>query len=351
MLLQGLEMLQKNKHIIVPVLKFAFAFTIIFFMLRSGKLDLSLLGKSMKHGKEWSICILIMMTNVFISSLRWHKILKIEGKVNLSAIFMLKTTWIGSLFSSILPGIVSGDFIKLLYIKKKDPSFSKTFLILSVLIDRIFGLMALLFIMGLASLINYQELTAISDEVESLIHFNFLLFLGMLCFLGTIFFPSNWQRKLITFVSSLPLLSNILVKTLENFWLIGKHKKVVFQSLGYGLIIQILNIGAFWTIASPFFKMAPNMPIGHTIDLLTSYSFIPIGLISIAIPITPAGIGIGHVIFDKLFSFFSVTNGASLFNFYFISTVLVSLMGIIPYLLSGTKINHQQLEQDFGTAS
>ena len=54
----------------------------------------------------------------------------------------------------------------------------------------------------------------------------------------------------------------------------------------------------------------------------------------IAIPISPAGLGVGHAIFDILFRYFSVDNGASLFNLFFIVTIFLHLLGGIPYIFS-----------------
>ena len=55
---------------------------------------------------------------------------------------------------------------------------SKTFLLISTFLDRILGLIGMLTILGIVSLVNYQELISKSPAIEKMLHFNFLLFIG-----------------------------------------------------------------------------------------------------------------------------------------------------------------------------
>jgi hypothetical protein len=64
---------------------------------------------------------------------------------------------------------------------------------------------------------------------------------------------------------------------------------------------------------------------------------LPIGQIATALPISPAGLGVGHVAFKKLFTYFHHTNGATLFNNVWLIVVLTNLFGVIPFLLGQIK--------------
>ena len=97
------------------------------------------------------------------------------------------------------------------------------------------------------------------------------------------------------------------------------------------MLSQMLGITAFWILSAPYFSGNVHVPIKF------AFTFIPLGLVTVAIPITPSGLGVGHAAFDHLFGYFGVNNGASLFNFYFISVSLVNLFGIIPYIFSSYK--------------
>ena len=66
-----------------------------------------------------------------------------------------------------------------------------------------------------------------------------------------------------------------------------------------------------------------------------------------AIPIAPAGIGVGHAVFDTLFGLFGINNGASLFNIYLLAIVAESLTGAIPYLLTGGLVKNTKEKMEF----
>ena len=96
---------------------------------------------------------------------------------------------------------------------------------------------------------------------------------------------------------------------------------------------QTLNIFVFWFLTKPFFEV--GLPFQF------AFSFIPIGLIAVAVPISPAGLGVGHAIFQNLFSLVGIFNGASLFNLFFICNLFVNLLGIIPYLMVPKSKDHK----------
>jgi hypothetical protein len=305
--------------------------------MRSGSLDFSLIGKSLNYKLNWFIGLSLFVLNILGGTWRWKKIMEISVKEKISFFRYLKITWVGLLFNSVLPGAVSGDFIKLIYAKRLDRSLSKTFLIISVFMDRILGLMGLLAILGVSSIIFYEELATLSPKVAALLHLNFFIFFGMLLFLGLMFLPQKAQRPILLFSNSLPFIGKYVHKIFSQVWLVGGHKKVVFFGVAISTATQLSNIAAFWILTKAFYD-AP-LSLGH------SFAFIPIGLVSIAIPITPAGLGVGHYIFDTLFRYFGVSQGASLFNFYFLGTIITNCFGLIPYLTMGQKFSEDELKE------
>lgn len=301
------------------------AITIIYWLFQSGKIDFSLITKSFKFKTAWALSFSLVLGTIFLSTLRWKLLLEIKAKRKIAFISILKVQWIGLLFSSILPGAVTGDVIKLLYAKDLDDKFSKTFLLTSVLMDRVIGLLGLISLLGFSSILFYSEL-AQKPAVKELIHFNFILFLFIICFILGIFLPTKTQDQILKKTDQIPILGKQITKTLMQFWLLGSNKKLIFATIFISMIAQTFNIFAFWNLASNFFD--------HPVPIKYAFTFIPVGLISVAIPITPSGLGVGHMVFDKLFSFFNISKGASLFNFFFILSVSSYLLGIFPYLFS-----------------
>ena len=318
------------------LLKLILALGIIYWLLTSGKLDFSLIGQSFTKGYGWAICLLFIVTQDIISGIRWRWLLLVNSKQNFPLISMIKVTWIGLFFNSFLPGAVTGDFIKLLYIRDLDKNISKTFLVTSVLMDRILGLMGLLIILGLSSLFYYDEIVSLSPQMKNLIHFNLVLFLGAIGFIVFLFIPRKVQEKVLSLVEGIPFLGAKIHKTLTSVWMIGDNKTVLFKCISISIFLQGMNAFAFYMISSPFY--GAEMPFQYIVSL------IPIGFIGVALPLSPAGLGVGHYIFDQLFSFVNIKGGANFFNLYFVAVVFINSFGILPYLLGNRKHSLQEAE-------
>lgn len=315
---------------IKTVLKFIFAFGLIFYLMKSGKISFALFEKTLDRPMIVIISIIIFIVNLALAAYRWLSMVRLKTQRKIPFFAIMKLNWIGNFFSTILPGAVTGDLVKIVYARKFDPELTKTYLITSVFFDRILGLCGLILLMGLSTLSYYNQLINLSDNMKRLIHFNSLFFIGMILFLISIFLPAKIQDKLLALSNKLPLLGQHVSQTLSQIWHIGCQKKMIIKLIFLSMFIQILNVFAFWILTNSFIQYQEN----HTLIMKFTHAFIffPIGLISTVIPITPGGLGIGHLLFDKLFANFQVINGADLFNIYFILTVMVNLLGVIPYL-------------------
>ena len=107
--------------------------------------------------------------------------------------------------------------------------------------------------------------------------------------------------------------------------LVGIKKKLL-KAVALSLLVQFFGVVIFWCLINPF--------IGGQMDFVQALAFIPLGLMTLALPVAPSGLGVGHAIFQKLFEYSGIVNGASLFNLYFVVTLCVNLLGAVPYVLS-----------------
>lgn len=318
------------QSILKTCLKVLFAVGIIVWLTTSGKLDFSLIGQSFSSGHTWAWCFLLLVIQSFGSSIRWLWLLR--QSPDLSALTVLQSarlTWIGLFFNSFLPGAVTGDLIKLLYAKDIAPKLSKTFLVTSVLVDRILGLIGLILILGISSTLFYKEILSLSPQMESLINFNFLLFAGAIGFIIFLLMPRKTQELILKLVQKIPVIGNKAYKTLQSFWLLGDNKLVLMKCILLSGLLQSIAFYGFYVITSPFYS--------HPLPFPYIVTFIPLGIMAVAIPISPAGLGVGHMAFDKLFSLVGIEGGASFFNLYFLILISVNALGVIPYLLSSKR--------------
>jgi hypothetical protein len=310
--------------------KFILSGSLIYWLINTKKLDLSLIKSLVSdHLSVLFIGCMCIISSAIFSAYRWRFLLETKTMKKISIFNTLRLTWIGIFFSSFLPGAITGDLVKIAYAKNIHPKLTKTFLLTSALMDRVLGLIGLLLLLGVFTLLNYNSLIYLSPEVKKLIITNFLLLLAVVIFLYVLFLPEKWRNYILTITNKLPLIGSQSKKTLSQIWIIGKNKKTVIICLLLSVVMQSINVFAIWYLASPFFD--------KDLSLSVAFSFIPLGLISLAIPISPAGLGVGHFIFSSLFTYFGVKNGASLFNLYFILLIGINFTGIIPYIFTSKK--------------
>ncbi len=232
-------------------------------------------------------------------------------------------------FSSVLPGAVTGDLIKMMYARSLDPKLSRSFLLTSVMFDRIIGLVGLIFLLGVSSIAFYSEMISISPDIRDIIGINFILLAGASALILSLFLPQKLNYFILRPVRKIPMIGHKLEDLLNQVWLVGANKNAVFKCLGLSIVSQIFCCLALWTLATPF--------IETPVPIHFAFTFIPLGLISIAIPVTPAGLGVGHAIFGTLFAYFGTKTGASIFNLFFIAIQTVNLIGVIPFLTTDRK--------------
>ncbi len=317
------------------IVKFSFSLLLIFWLLKSGKLDFTLTFTFFKE--HLNIAFLFLFLHSIGSTLgayRWKILLQSRGKEKYPFMPIFKTQWIGLFFNSILPGAVTGDLIKIAYKKNINPNLSKTFFLGTVFLDRLIGLLGLITLTGTFSLINYHEIASISDKLRSLVHFNFLIFLGALLITTLLLLPKKVQKIFLDLFGKIPLIGSKAGYFFEQIWTIGSKRATFLGCIFLSILIQIISIFLFWKIVSPLTE--------HFFPLYQAFIVAPLGFISMALPLAPSGLGVGHAIFGTLLSFFQIEQGASLFNVYFICVVLFNLTGAIPYIISSVKIKSEQ---------
>ena len=317
------------KKLIINLLKISLAVGLIYWLVESGRLDFSLLNQLIKTPSVIIISLGIFQIINLLATLRLRIFISQRVKEGISTLRLFFANWIGLFFNSVLPGSVSGDLVKIFYIQRLNKKLTKKFLLLTVLTDRIIGLSGLILVGGVVSLFNYQTLASLSEDVKTLVQLNILFSVFILIGFSMLYLAPNFPLIISNKFKRIKPFKNILTK-LEGIWIEFtefKHKLILLLSIS--ILVQSMAVIAFWTITSPF--------ADGDFSLLKAFSIMPMGFISIALPIAPAGLGVGHVVFQKLLSFFSINNGASLFNLFFFVFVGSNLTGVIPYVLSDVK--------------
>lgn len=148
--------------------------------------------------------------------------------------------------------------------------------------------------------------------------------------LALLFIAPKVGTKIFSIMGNIQVLNSVATK-FDNLWSnLVEFRSTLVRLVTLGMLAQTVNALIFWLLARKFAE-------GSTLDFSTVLSVFPIGQITMAVPIAPAGMGVGHAVFDKLLSYSQITNGASLFNLYFFFVITFNLMGIFSYIFYSGK--------------
>jgi hypothetical protein len=316
------------KTIFINLFKISIAAGLIYWLINSGKLDFNLIKDLIRSPFPVFLAMTLSLLNFWLISLRWREILKARSAIHIPASGLFRVTWIGQFFSSVLPGSVSGDLVKMLYVQNYNKELSKKFLLVSILVDRVIGLCGLILLVGFSSLFFSSYLLKMSPGLKPLLMTNYLLCFLVLSGLTVFFFFHQFMRNIL-----LKLETRFLKTLWQNIILLWDDlisiKSRILKTVLISLVVQFIGVLIFWSLI--------HENVAEKMDFIQALAFIPIGLMTLALPIAPSGLGVGHAIFQKLFQFCQIDNGASLFNVYFFVTLSINLLGAIPYLLNKPK--------------
>ena len=160
---------------IKPLIKASIAIGIFYWLISSGKLDFSLVLESLKHPFSFILGAILIIIQIAGAAFRFGYLLRIKSP-NLSFKKLVSIQWIAQLFSTVVPGGFTSDLVKIGYVRELDENLSRSYVLFTIIFDRIIGLSSLLFLSGISSLIYFKELTRLNPMMEKVIYVNILLF-------------------------------------------------------------------------------------------------------------------------------------------------------------------------------
>ena len=312
------------KRMAFVLLRMGLVAAIIYYLIRSDRLNFErlLLFREAPGVLAMMLGVLVLMV-VPMAALRWWLLLKAAG-LQVESRRTLILTWIGNFFNATLPGAVTGDVVRAYYMIKAQREEGRSRAFMTLLIDRFVGLFGLIIMAFLALLCNLKLIWSL-PALHALAWTTIAMFIGTVLFYTLALLPFKEGRDpFIWLFSHLP--AKTFTLQIYDAFKAYQHQKCTL------LVTLLLAIGIHCLIALLFFQLARLMGVGE-MALGTQFFIMPIGLITVAIPIAPGGIGIGHVAFESLYHLAGVAGGADIFNLYIIVQLGVSLLGGIPYFL------------------
>jgi len=318
----------KLKKSLLIFFKILIVSTTLFYLIKSGRLNFEKLMLFSESPQTFVLIFCIIFFAIIpLSAFRWWLLLKAIG-VPLKVKQTFALTWIGNFFNTTLPGAVTGDFVKGYYVIKTHQEEGRTRAFITLIIDRFVGLFGLIMMAFLSLLFNY-ELIFSKDNLHSLAWMITILFVMTVIFYTIVVFPFKENHDPFVWIFNHLPARKFSLKVYFAFRRYKNQKKTLIITLLTSICIHTL-------VAIIFFKLAKLIGI-QDMELATQFFLMPIGLISVAIPIAPGGIGIGHAAFESLYQIAGLTSGADVFNLFVIVQLGVYLFGGIPYFLYSSK--------------
>lgn len=329
-------MLKKTKGLAIQILKIAFSVGIIYWLIQSDKLNFSAL-KSLLTPTYALIGFSLIGLTVFAASERWRMLIRSQG-IEASAWSTLKLALIGNFFNFAMPGGVGGDVVKAYYFTREHPG-TKVVALTSVLMDRVLGLFSMIL---MAMVVMFYDLNHIVHvpTLWTLFWIITALFFGFAIALSLIFSTALYSSGFLTkIISKLPL-SAKLMKLYESMHLYGNNGARVMATIMFSLIGQTCSI---------LFLFLAGYAAGYTEVSLKTYLLVaPLGFMATALPISPAGVGVGQAAFYFLFNLYLGTStelGPTTITAFQVGNFLVALSGAFFYLRKKDKIDSQSLTE------
>jgi uncharacterized protein (TIRG00374 family) len=304
-------------------LKFAIAGGLVWWLVRRGSLNFALLADLSRHPAFLSLAVAASSLNICLNNYRWVLLLRGQGfRVGMTD--TLPLTLIGLFFNYAMPGGVGGDLVKGYYLMQDHPA-RRTAAATSVLMDRLIGLAGMVVVSLAAIAISVRTVLARPELVS--------LALGVL----------------VVFVAFVTLFALAFSKTVHGHPLMERALAAIPGGRAVKEVYDAVHSyqsspGAFWkacgvTIVSQSCAMVFFISIGSAMAVIpvpiATYMFaVPLGLIVTALPISPAGVGVGQVAFSYLFDWSLGARtpiGSNLITAHQIVTFCLSFTGAIFY--------------------
>lgn len=250
---------------------------------------------------------------------------------------VFKLTMIGSFFNIVIPGMVGGDIVKGAYLFKgeKDRRGRSSGIIL---MDRVLGFLALLFIGAISTIYLYLLKRETLLPYISELKWTFMISAAMLIFfaLFVLFGKKRQFRMKAKAIASTLFKKTIFYHMTDAIGALTNSRRVLAKAFCISLGVQTIALAGLLVLI----RLVPaNMP---DIAALTAASAIV--MLFGVIPVTPGNIGWTELVASVGWSVVGSAAGGVIFFYWRIVGIIFSLPGGLLYLLPGNDILWRQAE-------
>ena len=256
---------------------------------------------------------------------RWRIIVR-NSDFMINIFEIIKISYIGTAFNNILPGSIGGDFVKGAYIIRKGMSLKES--ILSLIIDRIFGLFSTLVFISIFLFIYRNNYDFLLD-----INLLIMTFIAVLFFLSLVVKISFFQKKISWFLYKI-LSSNYyekIVPFIKSLYSYSIKKISIIKVFTITVAATILEILAFWLASKS---------LGMDYSLYIFIIAVPLTILISTLPISLGGLLVREASGLFLLNMLGVgmLHASSIIILYIPILIISSIPGVYFYLRNSKKL-------------
>ncbi len=336
-----------KKKTLITLVKLLLAVALLVFIFFK-LVDFDKLKESLAKMNWWLfvLAVVLQWVIVFIGTHRMQILLRAQD-VRLNFWKTLKYNCIGYFFNLFSLGATGGDMVKAFYVSR-ETHHKKTESVTVVFLDRIAGMTAVLLIATCSILATLY----IDNTFRPYLPYFLVLFFIGLCFIVFIFTKSFWGKfipidKILNYkfiknkfiLKIIDFIIQTLSKIIGAIYEYRNHKTVAFIAIAESIVLQLIMCCFAWCI---------GLGLGFGIPVYAYFIVFPVATLFLALPITPAGLGIGDAVIIALFAEFGVDKnlGAAFVVLYRLNMLIMSMPGFILWLLPGTYVTRKVLAAD-----
>jgi hypothetical protein len=239
-----------------------------------------------KGAEPWLLVLAVAVFPItfIITSYRWHKLL-VAVEVNMTLWRTFVINMVGAFYNTFMPGSTGGDVLKAYYASKQTPHRMRA--VMSVVVDRILGLIALVMLGGVMASYQYLQNPTTSDPTSrECLHVALLSALIIAaCGIGTAFLFQPTLRKIVGLdfiLGKLPMQRQIDSARV----VMGMYRRQPMLVLWATLVTLPVHITV--VLAALFAGKALGLPLRP----LYYFTAVPVIVLVGSIPISPQGAGV-----------------------------------------------------------
>jgi len=302
------------KKAIIRTFQAAFTIAILIWLFHSPEKRAQMAGAIAKADRTWLLIGLpVALVGEVANIVRWQILMRVQGMF-MSWRRATMLFFVGLFFNLFMPGYTGGDFARLYYLMREFPDKKKES-ILTVVMDRLIGMAALVLTALLTTILRWHWLQK-TPQATVLLWVLLSMLIGFVLITAGSFAVTGFKL-----VDRLPQhfpFRDRLVETSEAYHLFARSKKSLLFAFLLSFPVLFSFYGAFYST---------SISLGAGVSVLDMCSIMPIVTAIISLPITPSGIGFRESLLGILLN--------DLCNVPTEIGVLISLIGFAYFVLFG----------------